>query len=306
MKYIEGENANIYDIFSDMITFLQSVGWTLVKNGDGVEFRNRAVNPVKQAFMRLPTNEVVAFVVCKRRGDGHYVYNNDFYAISAKIIANGDVSNYPFQASGGDFHIKGSYCFIESHTDKMVRSYRIFADDRTLLTSFEILNGMPHIGAYLSKIVKTSSSYSDDMIMRGTVFYRDDDWNVSQSSHFAYGRTLWSGSDKFKEKTAPYLYADCACIKAGETLKPAITPNGVMYPGLNAVRNTDGYAPLVGINVAYKHADGTTRYVGYVKDIFIVAKNGLKIGEIIVQAEVRYMVVEICATTFYLAVKIDG
>ncbi|AIR80134.1 hypothetical protein CFVLMG6570_08720 [Campylobacter fetus subsp. venerealis LMG 6570 = CCUG 33900] len=167
----------------------------------------------------------------------------------------------------------------------------IFADDRSIITSFSFLGYSIVIGGVLSYMIRLNHNFTSGALL----------WAVRRTN------------DVFRpDPIQKYSYAP-----VGDFYNPALTqinngrnfirplyPIGFFCPYRNAFKN-DNFIPFMRIYVFYKHTDGTSRVAGYLKDMFYVPKNGLKQGEILMRGSIKYMVVDLGITDFYLVVKIE-
>ncbi|AIR80135.1 TPA: hypothetical protein RPW15_001669 [Campylobacter fetus subsp. venerealis] len=72
MKYIQGQNANIYDVYADIITFLQSLGWTLLRQDNEAHNISYKFGDGKTTFMQSLQGDVIYLRVSGRIKDSYW------------------------------------------------------------------------------------------------------------------------------------------------------------------------------------------------------------------------------------------
>lgn len=295
MKYIQGQNANIYGVYADIITFLQSLGWTLLRQDNEAHNITYKFGDGKTTFMRSKQGDVIYLRVSGRSHDTYWI-GEDLYVIDiGHYVGEYSSSSVAPSNSGDSFSsiTPQTFFFIETEANAIVKEYMVFADDRSIITRFSFFGYDIVAGGVLSYVMKTNTSFVGGALLWAA--RRGDDYWRPYGIAKAY-TDLYSVGDFYAK--------DLTQINNGQSFIRPLFPIGFFYPYKNAFKN-DNFIPFMRIYVFYSHTDNTTRSLGYLEDMFYVPKNGLKQGEILIRGGAKYMIVDLNIDNFCLAVKID-
>lgn len=295
MKYIQGQNADIYSVYTDIITFLQSLGWTLLRQDNEAHNIDDKFGDGKTTFMRSKAGDVIYLRISGRKVDTYYRGKSSYVMDIGHYIGEYSEASVAPRNTGNNSNslTPQTFVFIEAERDTPVKEYMVFADERSIITRFRLFNYNHLSGAVLSYIVKRDTSYAG-----GAMLYagrRINDYDAPYPIETTWDRYFSANS---------FYGQDTTQINNGLSYIRPLDPRPFFYPYKNAFKNDD-FVPFMRIYIFYTHTDKTTRVLGHLKDMFFLPKNGLKHGEILIRGDAKYMVVDLSMGSYYLAVKID-